>query len=117
MWKVTKQFRFEAAHSLPHLPATHKCHHLHGHSYAVSIECSGDLMPDKSWVIDYADIAAVMDPIISALDHKNVNDVINIASTAENLAYWIWTRIHEKIPVTAVHVFETPTTCATYLPR
>jgi 6-pyruvoyltetrahydropterin/6-carboxytetrahydropterin synthase len=117
MWTVTKEFRFEGAHSLPHLPPEHKCHHLHGHSYRVAIECQGDLIPDKSWVIDYADIAAAVEPLIEALDHKDINDVILIPSTAENIAYWIWAKLHHVIPVAAVHVYETPTTCATYRPR
>jgi hypothetical protein len=28
MIEVSKDFEFEAAHSLPHLPHTHKCHRL-----------------------------------------------------------------------------------------
>jgi len=118
MWTVTKEFSFEAAHSLPHLSPEHKCHHLHGHSYKVVIRCAGDLQPGLSWVVDYAEISRQMEPIIASLDHKNVNDVILIASTAENLAYWIWSKLHESLPsLSAVEVKETEKTSVVYQPR
>lgn len=118
MWKVTKQFSFEAAHSLPHLPATHKCHHLHGHSYGVTVVCEGDLDPEKSWVVDYADISAIMQPIIQSLDHQNLNDVLGIATTAENLAFWIFMKLRDSLPsLSEVHVQETKNTNVVYRPR
>ena len=40
---VSKRFSFEAAHSLPHLPAGHKCRNLHGHSYVVEVLITGPL--------------------------------------------------------------------------
>ena len=33
-----KDFTFEAAHHLPHVPAGHKCGRLHGHSFMVRLE-------------------------------------------------------------------------------
>lgn len=117
MWTVSKEFRFEAAHSLPNLPETHKCHHLHGHSYTVRIHCSGHLVPDKSWVVDYADIKELTQPLIESLDHKNINDVILIATTAENISFWFYRKLFEKLPVSQVDVEETPGTCCSYRPE
>ena len=114
MWTVSKEFRFDAAHSLPHLPESHKCHHLHGHSYKVVVHCSGWLDAAKSWVVDYADIKLHAKPLIDMLDHKFVNDIIGIHSTAENLAFWLFTNLKDKIPVSRVDVCETPTTCCSY---
>ena len=34
--KISQAFKFEAAHRLPGVPETHRCHRLHGHSYRVS---------------------------------------------------------------------------------
>jgi len=31
--EYAKRFKFEAAHLLPHLPKSHKCRRLHGHSF------------------------------------------------------------------------------------
>lgn len=117
MWSVSKEFSFDAAHSLPHLPASHKCHHLHGHTYLVRVHCSGDLMPDKSWVIDYADIKAAVQPLVDRLDHKNINDVLLTHTTAENIAFWFYMSLRDKLPVSCVDVHETAGTCCSYRPR
>ena len=41
--QLHKQFRFEAAHRLPHVSADHKCARLHGHSFAVTVWVEGDV--------------------------------------------------------------------------
>ena len=35
--ELVKEFGFEAAHRLPHVPEGHKCARLHGHSFRVAI--------------------------------------------------------------------------------
>ncbi|OXX25149.1 6-pyruvoyl trahydropterin synthase family protein, partial [Vibrio sp. V08_P9A1T1] len=35
--ELYKEFMFEAAHRLPHVPAGHKCGRLHGHSFLVRL--------------------------------------------------------------------------------
>ena len=110
-YTVSKDFRFEAAHSLPHLPEGHKCRRPHGHSYRVRIEVDGE--PDeRGFVIDYAEISAAVEPVIGQLDHQDLNEVLAEPTTAENLARWICERL--PIRVNRVSVFETPSTCATY---
>lgn len=114
-WTVNKEFHFDAAHSLPHLPSTHKCHHIHGHTYTVRVHCSGDLIPENSWVIDYADIKAVVQPLIDQLDHKNLNDILMIPTTAENIAYWFFVKLKSaKVPICQIDVHETTGTCCSY---
>jgi 6-pyruvoyltetrahydropterin/6-carboxytetrahydropterin synthase len=61
--ELRKTFQFEAAHLLPHLPKSHKCRRLHGHSFKVEIAVAGLCHPKLGWVMDYADIAAAFDPI------------------------------------------------------
>ena len=113
MFTVSKDFRFEAAHSLPHLPEGHKCRNLHGHSYRVRIEVDGEL-DERGFVIDYAEISAVMRPIIERVDHENLNEILAAPTTAENLAKWFWQQLPTPMKCNRVHVYETPTTCATY---
>ncbi|HLZ53000.1 MAG TPA: 6-carboxytetrahydropterin synthase, partial [Verrucomicrobiae bacterium] len=40
--ELRKTFQFEAAHLLPHLPKSHKCRRLHGHSFQVDIVVAGE---------------------------------------------------------------------------
>jgi 6-pyruvoyltetrahydropterin/6-carboxytetrahydropterin synthase len=117
MWTVSKEFHFDAAHSLPHLPPDHKCHHLHGHTYKVVVFCSGGLDPSLSWVVDYAEIKKAVAPLIEQLDHKNINDVLAIPTTAENLAFWFYVKLRGSLPVSRVDVHETTGTCCTYTPE
>lgn len=111
VFKLWKDFNFEAAHQLTKVPAGHQCGRIHGHSYKVRIHCEGNLDPSRDWVVDYADIAKVTRPIIDKLDHTFLNDIILLETTAENLAWWIMQKISIELPsLSAVEVFETPTT-------
>ena len=61
--ELRKTFQFEAAHLLPHLPKTHKCRRLHGHSFVVDVVVEGECDPKLGWLMDYADISAAFKPI------------------------------------------------------
>lgn len=119
LFEVSKEFRFEAAHSLPHLPEGHKCKRLHGHSYRVVVICRGEL-DDRGFVVDYAEIAAAVLPITDGmLDHRNLDEVLAAnrggPSTAENLAAWIYPRIKKALPsLYQIEVHETATTLVRY---
>lgn len=120
MWSVSKEFHFDAAHSLPHLPESHKCSRLHGHTYKVVPHFRGDLSDSKCWVVDYADISAAMKPLLERLDHRNLNDVIMATTTAENVAAWFYMELCKtalKPLLWRVDVHETTGTCCTYEPR
>lgn len=108
--EITKSYRFEAAHSLPHLPDGHKCKDIHGHSYEIIVGVKGKLIPGLDWVQDYAVISAYVKPLIDQLDHKNLNDVMDVPTTAENLANWFASRLSVGLPLLSrVEVKETPT--------
>ena len=114
LYEVTKQFRFEAAHSLPHLPEGHKCKRLHGHSYMIEVVCRGEL-DDRGFVIDYAEISAVVNPMIGKMDHQNLNEIFPFQTTAERLACFLYEMcVTAGLPVYQVKVFETATTCCIY---
>ncbi|MGB1129000.1 MAG: 6-carboxytetrahydropterin synthase QueD [Haloferula sp.] len=116
MFTVTKEFRFEAAHSLPHLPEGHKCRHVHGHSYKFRVEVDGEL-DERGFVIDYAEISEVVKPVVHYLDHKNLNDLFDFHTSAENLAKWIYDELRKSIPVARVVLFETANTSVIYPAR
>lgn len=70
-----KDFQFEAAHRLPHVPEGHKCGRLHGHSFRVRLEVTGEVDPHTGWVMDFAELKAVFSPIWERLDHHYLNDI------------------------------------------
>lgn len=97
--ELRKSFQFEAAHLLPHLPRTHKCRRLHGHSFQVEIAVTGSCDPHLGWLMDYADISAAFKPIWNRLDHYYLNEIPGLENpTSENLAWWIWRRLKPALP-------------------
>ena len=122
--KVFKEFRFEAAHSLPHLPEGHKCRNVHGHSYLVRVTVSGK--PVDGMVIDYAEISRAWLPLYAVLDHQNIDGLPGLGhSTSENLARWIYDLLRKEVDnytrdnrggayVSSVEVRETPSAGAIY---
>ena len=98
--ELRKTFQFEAAHLLPHLPKTHKCRRLHGHSFKVDVVVAGDCDPKLGWLMDYADISAAFKPLWEKLDHRHLNDIRGLENpTSENLAVWIWDRLKPRLPL------------------
>ena len=57
-----KDFTFEAAHHLPHVPEGHKCGRLHGHSFMVRLEITGEVDPHTGWIMDFAELKAAFKP-------------------------------------------------------
>lgn len=98
--ELRKSFQFEAAHLLPHLPESHKCRRLHGHSFKVEVVVAGECDPHLGWLMDYADISDVFKPLWEQLDHRYLNDIPGLENaTSENIARWIWERLKPKLPL------------------
>jgi 6-pyruvoyltetrahydropterin/6-carboxytetrahydropterin synthase len=117
--RLSKTFRFEAAHDLPTFPGDHKCRRLHGHSFRFDVIVEGEVDPAKGYLIDYGDIKKVADPIVKRLDHYYLNDINGLENpTSENLAKWIWDQLRPALPLlAAVIVHETCTSACEYRGR
>ncbi len=115
--RLTKTFRFEAAHDLPTFPEGHKCRRLHGHSFRFDVVIAGEVDEQRGYLIDYGDIKRVVDPIVRQLDHYYLNDIAGLEnSTSENLSRWLWKQIKPSLPLLAgIVVYETCTSSCEYL--
>lgn len=114
--EIFKEFSFEAAHRLPHVPPGHKCARLHGHSFRVELHASGPIDESAGWIIDFADIKDAFAPTLSRLDHYFLNEIEGLENpTSENLARWIWKQVRPHLPLLCqVVVRETCTSGCTY---
>jgi len=71
--RVTKEFRFEAAHALTGYDGV--CRNIHGHSYELSVTVTGNPVhlkdsPKNGMVIDFTDIKKIVKKdIIDHFDH------------------------------------------------
>jgi len=109
--RLTKEFRFEAAHTLPSLPADHKCRQMHGHSFKVEISIEGVVDETIGWVYDHKRISDAMRPLLEQMDHSYLNDIEGLESpTIERMAAWFWKKLAPDLPGLAeIVIFETPT--------
>ena len=132
MMKIAKEFRWEMAHRLKFHQG--KCINLHGHSYKMMVEFTGDV-DENGMVMDYYDVKEIVAPLVEELDHgflvyendtelleilKKLNSkhsVVKFESTAENICKYFLEKISEsKLPDNikkiSVKVFETENTYA-----
>jgi 6-pyruvoyltetrahydropterin/6-carboxytetrahydropterin synthase len=94
-----KEFGFEAAHQLPHVPPGHKCARLHGHSFVLEVHVHGPVDQHTGMLVDYADIKQAFSPLQHQLDHHFLNEIEGLENpTSENIVRWVWERLKPTLP-------------------
>jgi 6-pyruvoyltetrahydropterin/6-carboxytetrahydropterin synthase len=110
--EIFKEFTFEAAHRLPHVPDGHKCGRLHGHSFRVELHVSGPVERESGWLMDFGDLKAVFQPLHDRLDHNYLNEIEGLENpTSENIARWVWDNLKPLVPLLAEVVVKETCTC------
>jgi len=107
--RLVHEFRFEAAHRLPHVPAGHKCARLHGHSFRVELAIEGPVNPATGWFMDFGDLYRLWEPLHDILDHHYLNEVPGLENpTSEVVSRFIWRKLKPVLPaLRRVTLFET----------
>jgi len=120
MFTLTKEFKFEAAHKLPHHDG--KCQRLHGHSWVGKLILQGEeLQADgakRGMLIDFGQVSAAIKPLVEeVLDHHYLNDTTGLENpTSEEIARWVFLRIKPSLPqLVGVEIQETCTSSCTYI--
>ncbi|ABR75364.1 6-carboxytetrahydropterin synthase QueD [Actinobacillus succinogenes] len=137
MFRVSKEFSFDMAHILDGHDG--KCQNLHGHTYKLQVEVSGELYrqgPKKGMVMDFADLKEIVKSLIlEPMDHAFIYDTnsereckiaalltelnsktfgIPSRTTAEEMARFMFNRLKPELPLSAVRLWETPTSFCEY---
>lgn len=136
--KIVKIFTFDSAHLLDGHDG--KCKNLHGHTYKLEVEVSGDLIPTgpkEGMVLDFADLKAIVKKhILDLMDHAFLYNRLNereqaIASllegwgmktyaleqrtTAEVMSRHIFYILRQQgLPVSRIRLWETPSSYSDY---
>jgi 6-pyruvoyltetrahydropterin/6-carboxytetrahydropterin synthase len=104
---ITRRYHFEAAHWLPLVAETHKCHRLHGHNYEIEVTVSKPLQ-DDGFLIDFWELDKIVQPIIDTIDHRCLNDIQGLSNpTAELIGMWFIDKLASHGIVSAMRVYET----------
>jgi 6-pyruvoyltetrahydropterin/6-carboxytetrahydropterin synthase len=92
---IFRVFQVEAAHRLPNVPEGHKCARLHGHSFRIEIHVSGEVGKESGWVMDFAELRRIFQPVYDQLDHHYLNEIEGLENpTSENIARWVWQQLN-----------------------
>lgn len=73
------------SHSLE-LSYESKCSHLHGHNWIITVYCRAAELNADGMVADFTHIKQ---RVHDRLDHANLNDILPLNPTAENIARWV----------------------------
>jgi 6-pyruvoyltetrahydropterin/6-carboxytetrahydropterin synthase len=106
---ISKIFTFDSAHKLPNYPG--KCSQLHGHTWKLTVSCSGEVDKKTGMIVDFLEIKkAVNAQVIEKLDHKYLNEIIE-NPTCENLLEWIKEQLknEKKLKIKKLALYETET--------
>ena len=114
--EIYKEFSFDSAHFLPHVPEGHKCRNMHGHTYRLKVFIEGQPDPKLGWIMDYKELKDALSGVIEQLDHRLINDIPGLENpTAENITIWIWNQIKPMLTnLSRIELYETPTTGVMY---
>jgi 6-pyruvoyltetrahydropterin/6-carboxytetrahydropterin synthase len=124
MLEISKQFRFESAHTLHRADAEavrEASKRIHGHSYRAEVVVRGEADPKTGMVIDFGVLERAIDEARAGLDHHFLNEVPDLGpATMENLSIWIWRKVAKNcagLSRVTVHRDSTGEMCSYFGPR
>jgi len=123
VFELTIIEEFEAAHRLPEYAG--KCCRLHGHNWRVEVSVRGTELDSSGLLIDFKVLKAHVAEVLATLDHYYLNETepfTQVPPTAEHIAKYIYETLvghsafADKVKVYAVRVWESPRSCASFIP-
>lgn len=80
---IGREFKFEAAHHLPLHKG--KCANLHGHTYTMLVELTGEVDERTGMLLDFYDLKRVVEVVVDRCDHHDLNNIFSFTPTVELL--------------------------------
>jgi 6-pyruvoyltetrahydropterin/6-carboxytetrahydropterin synthase len=120
MFELSKQFRFDAAHTLNRIIEAESSRRIHGHSYRAEVTVRGQADPKTGMIMDLGLLERAIADVRDGLDHKFLDEMSDLGpATMENLAAWIWRRLKptvQNLARVAVHRDSSGDACIYYGP-
>lgn len=124
MFELTIIEEFEAAHRLPDYDG--KCCRLHGHNWKVEVVVRGTELDSSGLLIDFKLLKVHVAEVLATLDHYYLNETpafLTRPPTAEHIAKYVFESLAklpafgERVRISVVRVWESPRSCAAYIPE
>lgn len=102
---LKRKYEFSSSHSLnldnlcfeENQKIYGKCNNNHGHNYSLNVIVTGKINK-YGFIINTKDLDyIVINNIIDVFDHKNINDILVLPSTTENLAQYIQNKLQKLL--------------------
>lgn len=91
MFELSKEFRFDAAHTLTRDVNAEASRRIHGHSYRARVILRGRADPETGMVMDLGLFERALEKARDGLDHRFLDEIPDLGpATMENLSAWIW---------------------------
>lgn len=99
MYELSKQFRFDAAHTLERVIDTESSRRIHGHSYRAEVVVRGRPDPVSGMIVDLGLFERALEEAHDMLDHRFLDEMNDLGpATMENLSAWIWRKVEDACP-------------------
>jgi 6-pyruvoyltetrahydropterin/6-carboxytetrahydropterin synthase len=113
--------QFAAAHRLRDFKG--KCEQLHGHNWKVEVFVKAAELDSAGLVRDFGEIKAVTHEVLNGLDHHYLNELSPFQEenpSSEHIARYLFHQLSsrlndERARVSKISVWESDTSCATYI--
>ncbi|TAK32718.1 MAG: 6-carboxytetrahydropterin synthase QueD [Chloroflexota bacterium] len=122
MFELSIRGHFDSAHFLRGYQG--RCENLHGHRYDVTVYVRSGQLNAIGLAYDFADLKGHLKQILTRYDHVCLNEIqpfTDINPSAENIALTLYQELrpYVNVPGVTLHrvdVWESPGSCATYIP-
>jgi len=99
IYELSKEFRFDAAHTLSRKVDVEPSLRIHGHSYRAEVVLRGQPDPSTGMLMDLALFERSLEEARDGLDHRFLDEINDLGpATMENLAAWIWRKVKPVCP-------------------
>jgi 6-pyruvoyltetrahydropterin/6-carboxytetrahydropterin synthase len=99
MYELSKEFRFDSAHTLERTIDTEPSRRIHGHSYRAEVALRGRPDPRTGMIMDLGLFEQALQSARDGLDHRFLDEINDLGpATMENLSAWIWRKLEPHCP-------------------
>jgi 6-pyruvoyltetrahydropterin/6-carboxytetrahydropterin synthase len=99
MYELSREFRFDAAHTLQRTLEVEPSRRIHGHSYRAEVVVRGRPDPQTGMIIDLSLFDKALEEARDGLDHRFLDEISDLGpTTIENLSFWIWRKVAPVCP-------------------